>query len=57
MEKTKRGFAGFVKDNWLVVVTGLLIGAAAVVLSWNVLQAREEELREIEAALKEAKEG
>ena len=34
MEKTKRGFAGFVKDNWLVVVTGLLIGAAAVVLSW-----------------------
>lgn len=28
-------------------------GCEAVVLSWNVLQAREEELREIEAALKE----
>ena len=33
MEKTKKGFAGFVKDHWLVIVTGLLIGAAAVVLT------------------------
>ena len=32
MEKQKKGFAGFCKDNWLVIVTGLLIGAAAVVL-------------------------
>ncbi len=33
MEKTQRGFAGFVKRNWLVIVSGLFIGAAAVVLS------------------------
>lgn len=32
MEKQKKGFAGFCRDNWLVIVTGLLIGAAAVVL-------------------------
>lgn len=33
MEKSKKGFAGFLKDNWLVIVTGLLIGAAAVLLT------------------------
>lgn len=33
MEKTQKGFAGFVKRNWLVILTGLLVGAAAVVLT------------------------
>lgn len=33
MEKEKKGFAGFVKRNWLVILTGLTVGAAAVVLT------------------------
>lgn len=33
MEKKQKGFAGFVKRNWLVILTGLLVGAAAVVLT------------------------
>ena len=33
MEKEKKGFAGFVKRNWLVILTGLIVGAAAVVLT------------------------
>lgn len=33
MGKTQKGFAGFVKRNWLVILTGLLVGAAAVVLT------------------------
>ena len=33
MENEKKGFAGFVKRNWLVIVTGLVVGAAAVVLT------------------------
>ena len=33
MENEKKGFAGFVKRNWLVILTGLAVGAAAVVLS------------------------
>lgn len=33
MEKTQKGFAGFVKRNWLVILTGLIVGAAAVVLT------------------------
>ena len=32
MENTNKGFTGFVKRHWLVILTGLLIGAAAVVL-------------------------
>lgn len=32
MEKTKKGFSSFLKENWLIILTGLLIGAAAVVL-------------------------
>ena len=33
MEKGNKGFAGFVKRNWLVMVTGLIVGAAAVILT------------------------
>ena len=33
METEKKGFAGFIKRNWLVILTGLVTGAAAVVLS------------------------
>ena len=33
MEKKQKGFAGFVKRNWLVILTGLIVGAAAVVLT------------------------
>ncbi|MBQ5992496.1 MAG: YedE-related selenium metabolism membrane protein [Clostridia bacterium] len=33
MEKQQSGFAGFVKRNWLVILTGLIVGAAAVVLT------------------------
>ena len=33
MENTQKGFAGFVKRNWLVILTGLIVGAAAVVLT------------------------
>ena len=33
MEKEKKGFGGFVQRNWLVILTGLLVGAAAVVLT------------------------
>jgi YedE family putative selenium metabolism protein len=33
MEKEKKGFGGFVQTNWLVILTGLLVGAAAVVLT------------------------
>jgi YedE family putative selenium metabolism protein len=33
MEKTQKEFAGFVKRNWLVILTGLIVGAAAVVLT------------------------
>jgi YedE family putative selenium metabolism protein len=29
----QKGFAGFVKRNWLVILTGLIVGAAAVVLT------------------------
>ena len=33
MEKKQKGFAGFVKRNWLVILTGLIVGASAVVLT------------------------
>ena len=33
MENEKKGFAGFVKRNWLVILTGIVTGAAAVILS------------------------
>ena len=33
MENNQNGFAGFVKRHWLVILTGLVVGAAAVVLS------------------------
>ena len=33
MEKTNKGFAGFLKRHWLVIVTGIVIGAAAVILT------------------------
>ena len=33
MEKSKKGFLGFVQRNWLVILTGLITGAAAVVLT------------------------
>ena len=33
MEKQQSGFAGFVKRNWLVILTGLIVGAAAVILT------------------------
>lgn len=33
MEADKKGFAGFLQRHWLVIVSGLVIGAAAVVLS------------------------
>ena len=33
MENEKKGFAGFVKRNWLVILTGLIVGAAAVILT------------------------
>ena len=33
MEKKQKGFAGFVKRNWLVILTGLIVGAAAVILT------------------------
>lgn len=33
MESAQKGFMGFLKRNWLVIVSGLFIGAAAVVLS------------------------
>ena len=33
MEIEKKGFMGFVKRNWLVILTGLIVGAAAVVLT------------------------
>lgn len=33
MEKKQKGFAGFFKRNWLVILTGLIVGAAAVVLT------------------------
>ena len=33
MENTQKGFAGFVKRNWLVILTGLIVGASAVVLT------------------------
>ena len=33
MEKKQKGFAGFVKRNWLVILTGLVVGAAAVILT------------------------
>lgn len=33
MENEKKGFAGFVKRNWLVILIGLIVGAAAVVLT------------------------
>lgn len=33
MENTKKGFAGFLKRHWLIIVTGIVTGAAAVVLT------------------------
>ena len=33
MENNQKGFAGFLKRHWLVILTGLAVGAAAVVLS------------------------
>ena len=33
MENNQKGFAGFVKRHWLVILTGLVVGAAAVVLT------------------------
>ena len=33
MEANKKGFAGFLQRHWLVIVSGLVIGAAAVVLT------------------------
>lgn len=33
MENNQKGFAGFLKRHWLVILTGLVIGAAAVVLT------------------------
>lgn len=33
MENEMKGFKGFVKRNWLVILTGLVVGAAAVVLT------------------------
>ena len=33
METSKKGFLGFVQRHWLVILTGLVTGAAAVVLS------------------------
>ena len=33
MEINQKGFAGFVKRHWLVILTGLVVGAAAVVLT------------------------
>ncbi len=33
MENEKKGFVGFVQRNWLVILTGLVVGAAAVVLT------------------------
>ena len=33
MENTKKGFAGFLKRHWLVIVTGIVTGAAAVALT------------------------
>ena len=33
MENNQKGFAGFVKRHWLVILTGLVVGAAAVILS------------------------
>ncbi len=33
MEKTNKGSAGFLKRHWLVIVTGIVIGAAAVILT------------------------
>ena len=33
METEKKGFAGFIKRNWLVILTGLIVGAAAVILT------------------------
>ncbi len=33
MENKQSGFAGFLRNNWLVILTGLIVGAAAVVLT------------------------
>lgn len=33
MENKKSGFASFLRNNWLVILTGLIVGAAAVVLT------------------------
>ncbi len=33
MENTKKGFIGFRQKHWLVIVTGIVTGAAAVILS------------------------
>ena len=33
MDTAKKGFQGFLQRNWLVIVTGLVTGAAAVILS------------------------
>lgn len=33
MEIERKGFPGFMKRNWLVILTGLVVGAAAVVLT------------------------
>ena len=33
MEQTKKGFLGFLQRHWLVIVTGIVTGAAAVILS------------------------
>ena len=33
MENEKKGLVGFIKRNWLVILTGIIVGAAAVVLT------------------------
>lgn len=33
MENNQKGFAGFLKRHWLVIVTGIVVGAAAVILT------------------------
>ena len=33
MENNKKGFAGFLQRHWLVIVTGIVTGAAAVILT------------------------
>ncbi len=34
MENTKKGFVGFLQRHWLIIVTGIVTGAAAVILSY-----------------------